>query len=191
MNSEQWTVRCKETFGFAPSPGCDNCVGTGYFRFPYPEYHGEDDKGEACHFCLSDAIRTGQLDGVADGVRYCNGIAIDLLGVEWAEDFGVVDLKEGRVLMYGYSKRSPHLCWSLPVVTLTDEDFAVLVPEAELPELTAQTENDRDEVINDYANWGHVVQLLLSPKFKMRDWLKPAPREKDDAAEEESTGAEV
>lgn len=187
MTSEQWTVKCKEVFGFTPTPGCDQCVGTGYFRFPDEGYHGEDDKGEPCHFCLSASIKSGEQDGVADGIRYCNGIEINLLGVEWEEDFGVVDLKEGRVLMYGFSKRSPNLCWSLPVVTLADEDFAVLVLEGELPDLTAETENQRDEIINDYANWNHVIQLLLSPKFKMRDWLKPAPREKDDGEKEEGT----
>ena len=183
MTNEQWAERAKRDFGFTPEAGCDQCAGTGYFRFPYADEPA--DGGEACHFCLSAAIRRGELDGVTGGVRYCNGIEIDLLGVEWGEDFGVVDLKAGRVLMYGYSKRSPNLCWSLPVVTVEDADFAVLVPDGKLPELTAETENERDMIINDYANWGHVVRLLLSPKFKMRDWLKPAPKEKDDGEAEE------
>lgn len=55
-------------FGFTPRPDCDNCGGTGVFE--------EGENGEpltACHFCLSDAIRAGELDGVADDVEYRGG----------------------------------------------------------------------------------------------------------------------
>lgn len=47
---------------FTPDPKCDNCGGTGQFAVEQP-----------CHFCLSDAIRRGELDGVADGLTYKAG----------------------------------------------------------------------------------------------------------------------
>lgn len=185
METKDWAEAAKKKWGYTPVPECDNCDGSGYFRFP-ETWKGKTDDGEPCHFCCAAAIRNGELDGVADGQRYCNGVHIDLLGVEWAGDFGVVDLKEGRLLMYGYSKRTPHMFWAIPRVELSDSDFAVLVPAGDLPAPTAETENERDEVVGEYANWGNVVQLLLHEDFKMRDWLKPAQKESDDAEAEEA-----
>lgn len=57
------TVTVAETT-FTPQADCDNCDGTGEFE-----------EGQPCHFCLSDAIRRGELDGVADDVLYVGGVA--------------------------------------------------------------------------------------------------------------------
>jgi hypothetical protein len=65
-------MTCKSELGFTPDAACDNCDGTGYFVPPT----GDDPDGTACHFCLSDAIRRGELDGVADDVRYVGGVAV-------------------------------------------------------------------------------------------------------------------
>lgn len=50
---------------FTAKPDCENCGGSGEFA-----------PGEPCHFCLSDAIRAGELDGVADGVAYVGGESV-------------------------------------------------------------------------------------------------------------------
>lgn len=47
---------------FTPDPDCDNCDGTGQWE-----------RGTDCHFCLSDAIRRGELDGIADDIEYKGG----------------------------------------------------------------------------------------------------------------------
>ncbi len=51
---------------FTPKVGCDNCMGTGVFEV----WQGVQCR---CHFCTSDAIRRGELDGVADGIEYRGG----------------------------------------------------------------------------------------------------------------------
>jgi hypothetical protein len=61
-----------QELGFTPDPNCDNCDGTGWFE---PPASGED--GTPCHFCLSDAIRRGELDGVADGVKCVSGVPVE------------------------------------------------------------------------------------------------------------------
>lgn len=56
-------------FGFTPDPMCTNCYGTGVFatdEFGRPE--------EACAFCLEDAIKGGEIDGMVDGVEHKNGL---------------------------------------------------------------------------------------------------------------------
>lgn len=57
-------AKCK--YGFTPDPQCNNCDGSGDFS---------DD--EPCHFCMSDAIRRGELDGMADDVLYVGGKPIE------------------------------------------------------------------------------------------------------------------
>ncbi len=52
----------KSRWGFHPLLDCENCLGTGDYT----------DK-EPCHFCMSDAIRRGELDGVADDIHYRGG----------------------------------------------------------------------------------------------------------------------
>ncbi len=58
----------EQPWGFTPDPECDNCDGTGVFS--------EDEQGnpvEPCAFCLEDAIRSGEIDGEIDGVKYTGG----------------------------------------------------------------------------------------------------------------------
>jgi hypothetical protein len=58
----------KDLWGFTPDPTCDNCGGTGVFSVDE-----QDDPEEPCTFCLGDAIKRGELDGVVDGEEYVGG----------------------------------------------------------------------------------------------------------------------
>lgn len=55
-------------FGFTPNDECDNCDGTGVFA-----ENENSNACEACAFCLEDAIKRGEIDGVIDGVEYKGG----------------------------------------------------------------------------------------------------------------------
>lgn len=66
QESDYVPPKCK--FGFTPNPGCGNCLGDGFSVDPSPEQDGE-----ACVFCMEDAIKRGEIDGTIEGVKYESG----------------------------------------------------------------------------------------------------------------------
>jgi hypothetical protein len=83
---------------------------------------------------------------------------VGTIGVAWDDDFGVIDMSTGRVLMYGFTKRDPNISWYQDRVTVEDDDFAVLA-------------DDAADAIEEYANWDNLYWLLLHPKFDFADAL--------------------
>lgn len=89
---------------------------------------------------------------------------LGLVGVVRGDDFGVVDLLSERIVVYGFSKKLPSLCWYIPRVELKDKDFEVLITRKDREKIKDGTW-DETELICEYANWGEVVALLLHPDF--------------------------
>lgn len=93
--------------------------------------------------------------------------AVGLLAIEWDDDFGVIDMKDGRVLLSGYAeKHFPSLTWYLPKIGLDDSDFEIFMPDD-------AHEDDRWE----YANWEHMYALLLDPRYDFAAQLEKCPDE--------------
>jgi hypothetical protein len=81
--------------------------------------------------------------------------AVGLLGIEWDDDFGIIDMKDGRVLLSAYANsRWPEITWYLPTIKLEDSDFKIFMP----PDV------EEDELW-EYANWEHMYALLLDPRY--------------------------
>lgn len=93
--------------------------------------------------------------------------AVGLLAIEWDADFGIIDMKDGRVLLSGYAeKRWPQLTWYLPKIGLEDSDFKILMPP----------DADEDDLW-EYANWVHMYALLLDPRYDFAEQLEKCPYE--------------
>lgn len=87
-----------------------------------------------------------------------------LIGVVWGNDFGVVDLAHEKLVMYGFHKHRPTLYWYIQTVELKDSDFAVLLTVKDRESIKSGVWK-YDDIVNEHANWGGVVALLLHPDY--------------------------
>lgn len=81
----------------------------------------------------------------------------DLVHVIWAEDQGLVSLKQQRWIFYTWGRfYGYHAGEDLPTVGIEDKDFRLLGDDPDLGRL-------------EHANWDFVVQLLLHPGFPLQE----------------------